>query len=185
MNCPYCGVPLMGGMYVCPKCKYDTREKDGGEYFKNYKDIKKQEEEKKLQALRAQEEEDIRMGKLDAIRDRLRREMFMTTCPSLEGYRIVKQCGIVFGEVAFKTGFFKSLSATIDNVVDIFSFGDKELSGTARLLKNARDYALMKLKDEAINREANAIVGVDSESTVGGDILHITITGTAVVVEKQ
>ena len=33
MNCPHCGVPLMGGMKVCPKCKYDTRTSDGGPQF--------------------------------------------------------------------------------------------------------------------------------------------------------
>ena len=33
MNCPHCGVPLMGGMKVCPKCKYDTRTSDGGALF--------------------------------------------------------------------------------------------------------------------------------------------------------
>lgn len=70
------------------------------------------------------------------------------------------------------------------NFGDILSAGDKELSGTARLLSDARDYAITKLKDEAINRDANAIIGIDAESSVGGDIMHVTIYGTAVEIEK-
>lgn len=52
MNCPNCGVPLMGGMVICPKCKYDTRTKDGGDSFVQHKldlERKKEEEAKKLQ----------------------------------------------------------------------------------------------------------------------------------------
>ena len=41
MKCPNCGVALMGGMTVCPKCKYDTRTVDGGELF-----LKRVQEEK-------------------------------------------------------------------------------------------------------------------------------------------
>ena len=47
MNCPNCGVPLMGGMVVCPKCKYDTRTKDGGPAFA----------QRKIELARSKEEE--------------------------------------------------------------------------------------------------------------------------------
>lgn len=50
MNCPNCGVPLMSGMNICPKCKYDIRTKDGGAAFAQKKielDRAKQEAEKK------------------------------------------------------------------------------------------------------------------------------------------
>lgn len=191
MNCPNCGVPLIGGMVICPKCKFDSRTKDGGESFRKYREQKERqrlEEEERRRAeeerRRAEEEAAIRAGNRDAIRGRLRKEMIMTSCPSVEGFRIKRQCGLVFGEVAFKTGFFKSLGASFDNFVDILSAGDKELSGTARLLSNAREYAMTKLIDAAIDRDANAIVGVDAESSVGLDIIHITIYGTAVEIEK-
>lgn len=38
MNCPYCKVPLMGGMKICPKCKYDTSTSDGGPEHKRWLD---------------------------------------------------------------------------------------------------------------------------------------------------
>ena len=184
MNCPNCGVPLMGGMVICPKCKYDSRTKDGGESFRLYKEQKERQKIEEERQKKEAEEAAIKAGNRDAIRGKLRREMILTTCPGLEGYRIKRQCGLVFGEVAFKTGFFKSLGASFDNFVDIMSSGDKELSGTARLLSDARDYAITKLKDEAIDRDANAIIGIDAESSVGGDIMHVTIYGTAVEIEK-
>ena len=190
MDCPNCGRPL-GGMVICPKCRFDTREKDGGESFRRTREQKekqKQEEERRRtedeRRLLEEEEAAIRAGDPTAIRKRLHQEMILTTCPSVEGYRIKRQCGLVFGEVAFKTGFFKSLGASFDNFVDILSFGDKELSGTARILSSAREYAITKLKDSAMEKKANAIIGVDAESSVGGDIMHVTIYGTAVELEK-
>ncbi len=175
MNCPNCGVPLMGGMTVCPKCKYDTRSKDGGELFKARQGLSG-EEWVEIQREKRQQEENQRKEVLE--------RMLLTTCPSVEGYRIKRQCGLVFGEIAFKTGFFKSLGAALDNLGDIISFGDKELSGTAKLLANAREYAMTKLKEETIRRGANAVIGIDAESSFGGDLMHITIYGTAVVLEK-
>ena len=179
MNCPNCGVPLMGEMVICPKCKFDTRTKDGGEAFKE------KQRRKELGIEPPSQEELIRKAKEEEERHEFfRREMILTTCPSVEGYRIKRQCGLVFGEVAFKTGFFKSLGAAFDNIGDLLSAGSKELSGTARLLADAREYAMNKIKDDAINRGANAIIGIDSESSIGGDIMHVTIYGTAVEIEK-
>ena len=31
MDCPYCKTPLLSGMTICPRCKYDTALPDGGE----------------------------------------------------------------------------------------------------------------------------------------------------------
>lgn len=176
MKCPNCGVSLMGGMYICPKCKYDTRTADGGESFRYFQEHGATEYAEK--AMRREEN-----------REASRKNMILTTCPRVEGYSVVRQCGLVFGEVVFKTNFLKSLGANIENkfnsVLSDISFSDKELSGTTRLISNAREYALTKMKDEAINRDANAIIGIQTASTIGGEILHITISGTAVEINKS
>ena len=119
-------------------------------------------------------------------REIYRREMIMTTCPSVEGYRITKQCGLVFGEVAFKIGALKSMAASFENWVEkSFSIGDTELSGTAWILSDAKKYAMNKMIDRAVERDANAIVGISVESSFGGeDILHVSMSGTAVNIEK-
>lgn len=109
--------------------------------------------------------------------------MMLSTCPSIEGYTIKKQFGLVFGECLFKAGFLKSISATFANIGSVLSFGDQELAGTTALLDNAREYAINKMIDKAGDLGANAIIGIDSESSAGGDIIHIAIMGTAVYVE--
>lgn len=57
MNCPNCGVPLMRGMTTCPKCKYDTKQPDGGEKYKewNYKQAHKED----MEAQRRAKKEDM------------------------------------------------------------------------------------------------------------------------------
>lgn len=116
--------------------------------------------------------------------EKAKKEMLLSTCPTVEGYRVTKQLGLVFGECAYKTGFFKTLSASLDDTFDRLALSeDKELSGTARLLEAARDYAIRKMTAAAAARGANAVIGIDSETSIGGEIMHITIYGTAVVLE--
>lgn len=184
MNCPNCGVPLMGGMSVCPKCKFDTKTSDGGAAFKEKRLQNERDRVEAERRLVAEEEARKKAAYIDSIRDRLQQEMLLTTCPSLEGYTIKKQCGLVFGEVYFKSGIISSIGASISNFVDALSFDDKELSGTTRLLSSAREHAIKTMKNAAIDKDANAIVGIDSESSIAGDVFHITIYGTAVVVES-
>ena len=60
------------------------------------------------------------------------------------------------------------------------------MTGTTNLLSDARSYAIEKMKSEAINKGANAIIGIDSESSFGaGDLIHVSIMGTAVLVEEK
>lgn len=178
MNCPNCGVPLMGGMVICPKCKYDTRTKDGGESFRQHKN-----------KIQADKEREAKEAYKNENRAKLREEMIMSTCHSIENYRVKRHCGLVFGEIVFKTNYFKTLGAGFENMLDKFvanvTFDDAELSGTTRMISNARKYAITRMKDEAIERDANAIVGIQVESSVGGEYLHITMTGTAVELESQ
>lgn len=65
MNCPNCGVPLMGGMKVCPKCKWDTTKPNGGDGFLEYKQkIKLQQEEEQ----RKKQEEFARQQEINSLR---------------------------------------------------------------------------------------------------------------------
>ena len=178
----------MGGMIICPKCKFDTRTKDGGESFRKHNQQKQEEKQREAQRRADEEAAAIEAGDKNVLYKKLRREMVLTTCPSVDGYRVKTQCGLAFGEIVLKTGMFKSLLGSFENVFDsvtsTLTFSDKEMSGTTRLLNNARDYALTKMMNEAIERNANAIIGIDSESSFGDDFLHITISGTAVMIEK-
>ena len=48
------------------------------------------------------------------------RDMILTTEPTVDGYRIVKQCGVVYGETVFRHGVLVSLGAKIMNTIDSF-----------------------------------------------------------------
>lgn len=110
--------------------------------------------------------------------------VFMTTTPYVEGYKVVKHFGLVFGDTIFKPSFTNRVSASLDDFSDIVSFGDKELSGSVRLLMDAREYAIKKIKSEAIKKGANAIIGIDSEGVFSSEFCHVTIVGTAVKIEE-
>lgn len=111
-------------------------------------------------------------------------QMLLSTTNSLEGYEICGYCGIVFGEVVIKHGLMKQLNAGMNDLSDMISIGDKELSGSTELVESARSIAIKKLIGNAKKRGANAIIGIDSETSLGANLNHITLMGTAVKISK-
>ncbi len=107
-------------------------------------------------------------------------DMILTTASSIEGYKIIAQCGLVFGETVFKHGFISRFGAGLSNAVDTLSWGSREMSGSMELIENAREFAYDKMIREAKNRGANAIIAIDSDNTFGGDIMYLSLYGTAV-----
>ncbi|MBS5129031.1 MAG: putative heavy metal-binding protein [Lachnospiraceae bacterium] len=106
--------------------------------------------------------------------------MIITTTPSVEGRRIVEYRGIVFGEVISGVNFVRDIAASFSNF-----FGGRSGSYEEELVK-ARQNALIELEQRAIDRGANAVVGVDIDYEVLGTdngMLMVTASGTAVVVE--
>lgn len=112
--------------------------------------------------------------------------VILTTASCIDGYKIIKQGGLVFGETIFKTSMLKGLMGGIEDTFNALSFfSSTEMSGITSVLKEAREYAINKMIEEAVGRGCNAIIGVDSESSAGNtNLIHITIYGTAVYVEK-
>ncbi len=104
--------------------------------------------------------------------------IMLTTAPSLEGYRIIRQCGIVFGETVFKHGAFSTLGAALDNI----GIGSRELTGSVSLIEEARKFAYCKMIKQAKQRGANAIIAIDSDNTIGNDVMYLSLYGTAVQV---
>lgn len=106
--------------------------------------------------------------------------MIITTTPSIEGKRIVQYKGIVFGEVISVVDFIKDFAAGLSNF-----FGGRSSTYEGELIQ-ARQDALLELEQRAIDRGANAVVGVDIDYEVLGNnngMLMVTASGTAVVVE--
>ena len=109
-------------------------------------------------------------------------QFFMTTAHSLEGYAIVEQLGIVFGETVFKNSALDQLGAGISNAIESLRFRAAEMSGSVNLIENARSFAYNKLIDEAKKKGANAVIAIDSDNTIGNGIMYISLYGTAVKV---
>lgn len=106
--------------------------------------------------------------------------MIVTTTPNVEGAKIVKYYGVVFGEVISGVDFVKDFAAGLSNF-----FGGR--SGTyEEELVSARSQAMAEMEQRARHLGANAVVGVDVDYEVlGADngMLMVTASGTAVRVE--
>lgn len=103
--------------------------------------------------------------------------MLHSTTPLLEGMSIQKYHGVVTGEAILGANLFKDIFAGIRDIVGGRSAAyEKEL-------KRAREIAFEEMTQQASDRGANAIVGIDIDyETVGsqGGMLMVSVSGTAV-----
>lgn len=108
--------------------------------------------------------------------------MIITTTPSVDGAKITQYLGIVCGEVISGVNFVKDFAAGLTNI-----FGGRSDSYEEELV-DAREQALKELEERAEELGANAVVGVDVDYEVlgqGGNMLMVSASGTAVVLERE
>ena len=103
--------------------------------------------------------------------------MIVTTTPSIEGKKIIEYKGIVNGEVISGIDFVKDFAASFTNI-----FGGRSNSYENELC-DARNQAIKEMESRAKALGANAIVGVDIDYETISNMLMITASGTAVVIE--
>jgi uncharacterized protein YbjQ (UPF0145 family) len=106
----------------------------------------------------------------------------MSTTPSIAGYRINKVLGVVTGLTPRTRGVLGKFVAGIESM-----FGGEVTAFTTELEK-ARIEAMERAKAKAIRMGANALVGLDLETSDMGfqmGIIVISATGTAVIVEPE
>ena len=107
--------------------------------------------------------------------------MIVTTTPTIEGKKIIEYKGIVFGEVISGVDFIKDFAAGLTNF-----FGGRSGSYEGERIE-AREASLKEMQRRAQALNANASVGVDIDYEVlgqTGNMLMVTASGTAVVVEE-
>ncbi len=105
--------------------------------------------------------------------------MIIVTTPTLEGQRITKYLGLVSGDAILGANIFRDLFAGIRDIVGGRSAAYEEE------LRKARDLAISEMAQQAQERGATAVIGVDLDyETIqvgsGGGMLMVTASGTAV-----
>ena len=110
--------------------------------------------------------------------------ILLSTTSLLDGYRVEKYIDIIYSEVIYKLSLGKAFSTMLSDAMDNLNFfTTKELSGTTRLIQDAKDYVKRDLKMKAASLGANAVIGIDIESSVSTDgTAKVSINGTAVVI---
>lgn len=109
-------------------------------------------------------------------------DFLIVTTPTIPGYRIKKVFGVVTGLTPRTRGFLGKFVAGFESM-----FGGEVTAFTSELEK-ARVEAIRRVRDKARSLGANAIVGLDMESSDIGmqlGVVVISATGTAVLVEKE
>lgn len=101
----------------------------------------------------------------------------VTTTNTIEGHPIQRYLGIVSGEVILGANIFRDVLASIRDV-----FGGRS-SSYERILREAREEAIMHIQAETGRLGGNAVVGVDIDYEVigkNGSMLMVSASGTAV-----
>ena len=105
--------------------------------------------------------------------------MIQSTTPNIDGKSISNYHGVVTGEAILGANIFKDLFASVRDIVGGRSAAyEKEL-------QRAREIAFEEITQQARERGANAVVGIDIDyETLGanGGMMMVTVSGTAVSV---
>jgi uncharacterized protein YbjQ (UPF0145 family) len=100
--------------------------------------------------------------------------MIVTTTPSVEGYQIAEYMGIVAGEAIMGANIVRDLFASVTDII-----GGRSGAYETKLAE-ARETALREMQDRARALGATAVVGVDLDYEVIGQMLMVSASGTAV-----
>ena len=103
----------------------------------------------------------------------------VTTTFTLDGYRVVRNIGIVRGIIVRSRSVFGTLGASLQTLVG----GDITLF--TKLCEETRAHAFDRLLEHAAELGANAVLGIRYDATeVMQGVTEVLCYGTAVVVER-
>ncbi len=102
--------------------------------------------------------------------------MLLTTTASIEGRQVLEYKGLVTGETIFGANVFKDIMASVRDIV-----GGR--SGTyEKTIADARETSLREMTARAEALGANAIIAIDYDYETIGNMLMVSVTGTAVII---
>ncbi len=103
--------------------------------------------------------------------------MIVTTTPSVESRKISQYKGIVVGEAILGANIMRDLFAGITDILGGRSGAYEQELGRARAT------ALAEMEERAAALGGNAVVGVDLDYEVINNMLMVSASGTAVVLD--
>jgi uncharacterized protein YbjQ (UPF0145 family) len=106
----------------------------------------------------------------------------VVTTPTLPGYRVKRVIGVVSGITPRTRGIMGKFIAGIESMIG------GEVTAFTYEIEKARAEAIDRCRSKAVAMGANAVLGVDIETSDMGyqmGILVFSATGTAVVVEPE
>lgn len=109
-------------------------------------------------------------------------QFLIVTTPTVAGYKIKKVLGLVTGFTPRTRGIFGQFVAGFESMVG------GEVTAFTSEVEKARWEAIERAKSRAIALGANAIIGMDVETSdmgVQNGIMLFSATGTAVIIEPK
>lgn len=106
----------------------------------------------------------------------------ITTTPTVSGYRVSKILGVVTGLTPRTRGLLGKFIAGIETMLG------GEVTAFTTELEKARNEAMERMKSKALALGANAVIGLDMETSdigLGAGVVVISATGTAVILEPE
>ena len=108
----------------------------------------------------------------------MNQDIIITTTNDLPGYEIIEVYGEVFGLIVRSRNIFGNVGASFRTI-----FGG-EVKGYTKLLADTREQAIERLRTEARDRGANAVLMMRFDSgDIGGIMNEVVAYGTAVKVK--
>lgn len=194
-NCCICGKKLgmfegssiswekeLSSFIVCGSCSAYIREiKDGS--IEGFRKIKPYIENVSTQDLKKYlldiSQSFIEQEKNEYEHLKMRQAVKVTTGYNFEGYKIKDYRNVISGECVLGTGFLSEVSAAFS---DFTGTKDDEFSTK---LREAKNVAMISIKDACLSEDGNAIIGVDFDYiTFASNMIGVVANGTAVVIEK-
>lgn len=118
--------------------------------------------------------------KENELQQRLQNEFLVTTGETFEGYIIEKYFNLLNSEIVMGTGMLSELNAKVSD----FFGGTSDKFETK--MQEAKELALQKIIDSAINIGSNAVIGFRYDMfAFSNNIISISAYATAVKVMKQ
>ena len=108
--------------------------------------------------------------------------MKLTTGFDFQGYYITEYLDVIFDEMLVGIGLGKALTSSVDNWLSSLTGG--EATEMIEKLNDVKAQLRNRVIERAAKLGANALIGIDFESSRLGSLLMVSFTATAVKIVK-